>query len=479
MSYRNIVDRQLPQRSKLKFIFLKKGTDSAGITVVKDVYVTQLPFYENIVINESRKSKYTYYSSFKDDDPEAIYTGVDHRNFRLEFNLNLQHLLQETSFGEENIKNKEYAKIFTPFIDKTTFQTGLLDFEEPLIPFSEQLQKNYIKTLLPEVKKAQEAKIKESNNYRVKRLKQITKNAITWEKVLNPAGTKEYDTKTLKDVEVKLAVPLPKGYPVTFLGQPTPKLSFFERSGEGFVNFFKSLGSTFTTLGGIIIKGRPDQQFKIQAMLNTLATGMIKTVIADFDFNNLTSFYSKTPSNFTPNSAELKKATIEFDDVLGSFGSTKLTNLYNNYVNSLQFSTESGIESNNEVIKVLDKIVFLTNLLRASVNLDKEENEKGEAPLVILNHGILYQNVPCFVTNYQISISSNTPYDTDTLLPYNISVSLDMFESKQTAKRFFDLLNGTNTESSVSARSNINQIGWESVIKKPFSLDLTKDEVIF
>ena len=481
MSYRNIVDRQLPQRSKLKFIFLKKGINEAGESVASNVYVTQLPFYENIVINESRKNKYTYYTSFKDDDPQGEFAGAEHRNFRLEFNLNLQHLLQETSSGEENTKRKIFSNTYT----KNQLNTKDFTKEElednNLIPFSEQLQKNYIQTLIPELFKANRARIDE-RSFIAKRLKvqkEIIKKAIKKTSSQNPAGTKEYEDKILKDVEVRLAVPLPKGYPVTFTGQPTAKVGYFERLGQAAINFGTTVGSTFTTLFDITFQGRPDQQSKILAMVNTLATGMIKPVIADFSFNSLTSFYSKTPSNFTIISAKPIKQIINSEDISGSFNSTKLTKLFNDYINSLQFSNGADIESNQEVIKVLDKIVFLTNLLRASVAPDKEDDNIGQAPLVILNHGILYQNVPCFITNYQININRDTPYDTDTLLPYNISVSLDMFESKKTAKQYFNLLSGENEERSESVRANRDQIGWESVIQKPFSIDLTKDEVIF
>ncbi len=47
-------------------------------------------------------------------------------------------------------------------------------------------------------------------------------------------------------------------------------------------------------------------------------------------------------------------------------------------------------------------------------------------PLILLNYGLQYVNIPCKVLSYSSSLDPETPMDTTTMLPYNVSITLDL-----------------------------------------------------
>lgn len=88
MTSRHIVNRALPERSKLMFYF---PMPSAG----SDYYVIELPFFENVVIKESKKARYQKYSLISRSSNLYSYLGADSRAISVSFNMSLPHLLEE------------------------------------------------------------------------------------------------------------------------------------------------------------------------------------------------------------------------------------------------------------------------------------------------------------------------------------------------------------------------------------------------
>jgi hypothetical protein len=87
MSNRHIVDRHLPERTKLMFYFPvpTKGSDS---------YVVELPFFENVSIKESKKARYQKYSLISRSSNLYSYLGADSRTLTLSFNMTMPHVLE-------------------------------------------------------------------------------------------------------------------------------------------------------------------------------------------------------------------------------------------------------------------------------------------------------------------------------------------------------------------------------------------------
>ena len=88
MVNRHIVDRKLPERTRLMFYFPipEKGGD---------YYVVKLPFFENVSIKEDKKARYQKYSLISRSSNLYSYLGADSRSINLTFNITLPHLLDE------------------------------------------------------------------------------------------------------------------------------------------------------------------------------------------------------------------------------------------------------------------------------------------------------------------------------------------------------------------------------------------------
>jgi len=106
-----------------------------------------------------------------------------------------------------------------------------------------------------------------------------------------------------------------------------------------------------------------------------------------------------------------------------------------------------------DVAKTMDLAIYWVNLIRSSV-LNNSKNTVYGPPIVRLNHGPLYMNSPCLVSDYKISIDPQSNYDLMTLLPYTIKISLTLLESR--TGDFGDYI------PKIPAGDNLT--GWESVI---------------
>lgn len=88
MTSRFIVDRALPERTKLMFYF---PMPTAG----DSYYVIELPFFENVTVKESKKARYQKYSLISRSSNLYSYLGADSRTIDVSFNLSLPHILEE------------------------------------------------------------------------------------------------------------------------------------------------------------------------------------------------------------------------------------------------------------------------------------------------------------------------------------------------------------------------------------------------
>jgi len=87
MANSNIIDRSLPERSKLLFYFPGE--------MESNYYVVEFPFFENIKIKESKKAKYQKYSLISRSSNLYSYLGADSRKIKLSFTMTLPHILEE------------------------------------------------------------------------------------------------------------------------------------------------------------------------------------------------------------------------------------------------------------------------------------------------------------------------------------------------------------------------------------------------
>jgi len=76
--------------------------------------------------------------------------------------------------------------------------------------------------------------------------------------------------------------------------------------------------------------------------------------------------------------------------------------------------------------KVKATYLFYINLIRSTV-LGSSQEGLG-APIIRLNFGPLYQDVPCIVSKYDLNIEESAGYDIETLIPNRVRVALDLEE---------------------------------------------------
>jgi len=105
--------------------------------------------------------------------------------------------------------------------------------------------------------------------------------------------------------------------------------------------------------------------------------------------------------------------------------------------------------------RVIDLIIYWVNIVRSSL-VNNANNPIYGPPVVRLNHGIMYQNIPCICTNYNIDFNEAVGYDVDTLLPRQIRVTMKLEEFRTGNFGEFEP-KGTRIE-----RDNL--AGWEAVV---------------
>lgn len=136
--------------------------------------------------------------------------------------------------------------------------------------------------------------------------------------------------------------------------------------------------------------------------------------------------------------------------------------------NLLGGSVFSVFNSGDEYrIEALAKVMFWMNLIRSSTMTHSGRPHYGP-PLVRLNHGIVYQNVPCIVNNYSINIDGEAGYDNKTLMPRLIKVSLNLSEVRVSSTKDFTPVGKGPAEFD-------REVGWDTVVDGFVSLNRITD----
>ena len=79
-----------------------------------------------------------------------------------------------------------------------------------------------------------------------------------------------------------------------------------------------------------------------------------------------------------------------------------------------------------------------------------------------MNHGLLYQDIPCICTDYRVDWDERAGYDLETLLPRKLNIKLNLEEFRTGNFKAFD-------PNEIIERDNL--AGWESVISEGQNLD--------
>lgn len=329
-----IGDRRLPERSKLQFWFPKLNNN---------YFIVELPFFENIKVNESRKARYQKYSLISRSANLYTYTGADSRKLSLSFNMNLSHILAES-----------------PDVTRG----------------------KYIETA--KVESGEAAK----NLFRGKRDKAPIQQSI------------QYANNIFKTSDLKSSARM---------------VLYSDWAREGMTDAEKQYLFNFYGLS----KDDEDQANKVASVANSAAGAAL---------NALTGIKTQAVTKTQP---QQKLSAID------RLRSRKLS------------------KAEEKKFKAIDLIIYWTNIVRASV-VNNAKNPVLGPPVLRLQHGVLFQDVPCICTSYKIEFDERAGYDVATLLPRNIKISMELEEFRTGDFAEYD-------RTQYSKRDNL--AGWEAIFE--------------
>jgi len=107
--------------------------------------------------------------------------------------------------------------------------------------------------------------------------------------------------------------------------------------------------------------------------------------------------------------------------------------------------------------KLIDMVLYWTNIIRSSVS-NNSENPVFGPPIVRINHGVLFQDIPCICTDYSVAPVEEAGYDLDTLMPRRIAYTMNLEEIRAGDFQKF---------SSADKVKKDNLVGWEGVVSNP------------
>ena len=108
----------------------------------------------------------------------------------------------------------------------------------------------------------------------------------------------------------------------------------------------------------------------------------------------------------------------------------------------------------NQRRRILDRLASMVASVRSCVVNDAQNPVHG-IPIVRLNYGILYDNVPCVCDSYSVDYDEAAGFDLKTLMPRRLFISMSLKETRTFAK-------------SVSREEDKIQ-GWEVILGDEYS----------
>lgn len=142
------------------------------------------------------------------------------------------------------------------------------------------------------------------------------------------------------------------------------------------------------------------------------------------------------------NYAEKKYQNFRNADMAGF---EKLFNNILNWANNTALSIEEGIGNFNislpilgnlfrerekkEYRQAIEYMIQLLNVTRTST-INHSRNTSLGPPMIYLNHGTMYNNIPCICTNYSVKLVQDSGYHLNTMTPRRIEINMNLSETR-------------------------------------------------
>ena len=111
--------------------------------------------------------------------------------------------------------------------------------------------------------------------------------------------------------------------------------------------------------------------------------------------------------------------------------------------------------------QAVNYLMMWINVIRTSVVNNSTKTQYGP-PTVYLNHGTMYNNIPCVCTGFSVRLVSNAGYELLSLAPRQVEVTMNLSENR--VGNFGDFIPFTEIEGD-------NLVGWEAVMTGDGTMD--------
>jgi hypothetical protein len=99
----------------------------------------------------------------------------------------------------------------------------------------------------------------------------------------------------------------------------------------------------------------------------------------------------------------------------------------NNYFDNIYQQDADPPTMNEGRKKALNLMIYWMNIVRTST-LNHSRDVKLGPPIIRINHGTMYNNIPCVCDDFSIKVDSKTPYDINTLTPFVVEINMNLHE---------------------------------------------------
>jgi hypothetical protein len=227
-------------------------------------------------------------------------------------------------------------------------------------------------------------------------------------------------------------------------------------------------------------KGGSPKKIKLPFIENIAIKEDQKANYVDFDpvgrAGNLFSYTGsksrnlKLSFNFTfDNIAEFSTVPLESSVITGPFQGMRQffvdleKSKSNGSYSAFHKIDDGGVPFDKDTDKNVQLIMYWVNLIRSST-VNNVDDPTLPPPLVRVNHGVMYRNIPCICKSYSITNEEQAGYERTSFLPRRIKVSMDLYEVRLDVITKNSILSGLGVEEIREIEVNDSLRGWETVI---------------
>lgn len=229
-----------------------------------------------------------------------------------------------------------------------------------------------------------------------------------------------FEYKTKNDGTLRAFLPFSENIKITENQQSNlADYSLLSRSSQ----LFAYMGANSTNL-------KISFSFKLLHILE-----MIKHEGIDPRFSIHHTDYNQTNLNYRNFTGEPIPTKINHAEIHKKYYQSQLNDFtYENLNFEQQYGfTDLGLRkfpgTDTNINKAINSIIYWINLVRSTTKNNSKNTTFGP-PLVKLTHGPMYNSIPCIVKSFNIEIDESCGYDTETLFPRGINVSMDLMETR-------------------------------------------------